>query len=123
LTAAEFIADFPEFDSEKSAVIDRHIAYADEFFDEGRWGGYLARGLGNWVAHSIVMEKRRKAAGPVAMAGDVVTKTLESPAGRTSVSRGADSVGRLQANPYLESQYGKEYVRLRDEIGMGGVAV
>ncbi len=113
----------PEFATEKSTVIDRHIADAASEFDVARWGGLYARGLRNWVAHSIVMEKARIAAGPAAMAGDLTSMTLINANGQVSKATDAGSVERRQANPYLESTYGKEYVRLRRIVGMGGVAV
>lgn len=119
MTAVEFRTAFPEFATEKDDVIERHIADADEFFDAARWGGLYARGLGHWAAHSIVMEKRRVAAGPVALAGDVTSKSMSTPTHQSSMSRSSDAVKRAQEDPYYESAYGREYRRLLVQVGMG----
>jgi len=131
------MTDFPEFSSEKPEVVTRHIGYAAGatvggtplFLDESRWEGYYTRGLGYWVAHSIVMEKRRIAMGPVADGGDLISGTLETVGAgglggsRVSKSRSADAVARRDANPYYESLYGKEFLRLAKIAGKAAVAL
>lgn len=118
----------PEFASEKAEVIQRHIDDAEEEFDVSRWEGHYVRGLRNWVAHSIVMEKRRIAAGAQAIAGDLTSQTIETVGGgglggsRVTKARSADAVARAADNPYYESQYGKEYLRLARLVGMGAFA-
>ena len=126
MTVASFIVDFPEFRSEKEDVVSRHIGYATggpAFLDESRWGTYYSRGLGYFVAHSIVMEKMRIAAGPVAMAGDLASQTIENANGRVTKSTDSGSIERRQKNPFYETKYGQEYLRLQRLAGMGAVAV
>ena len=121
MTAASFQTAFPEFGQDNPAVITRWITAADEEFDAWWWGGYLDRGMGNWIAHQVVMEKARNVAGAQAMAGDVTTKTMESPAGRVSVSRG--NVEAQMKNPFMRTIYGQEYFRLAGLVGMGVLSV
>ena len=126
MTVAQFVAAFPEFSSEKEEVLTRHLGYADtdpNFLDESRWGGFYGRGVGYWVAHSIVMEKMRIASGPVAMAGDLVSQTFENANGRVTKTTDAGSIERRQKNPLFETKYGQEFLRLQRLAGMGCVAV
>lgn len=110
MTSADFIAAFPKFDQVDPADVQRWIdrAVISPSFDEGRWGADLNEGLGNYVAHCLCEEGVR---------GVPVAVTAPS-SGAAGGSWRAD-VYLLEADPLSSTIFGRKYLRLRDEVGMG----
>ena len=121
MTPAEFLADpdFSAFVTEDPDTIAKWMVKAAPFFDVSRWGAFYSEGLGNWVAHRIIMSNLR-ATRPTNQldAGDTASKSVGS------VSKSYDSllINAQAKDPYMRTSYGQEYCRLRRLVGMGGFA-
>lgn len=120
MTPVDFKNAFPVFSDEDDATIQRHLDESVSFFDVDRWGGFYLKGLGNWVAHEIVMEDFLGATPATAgMSLDATGKTV----GRMS-ARYSDKMAELKAkNPYMRTVYGQVYYNLAVKyVGIGGTA-
>jgi hypothetical protein len=124
MNASDVKAILPEFALVDDVLLQRHITDADSFFEPSVWGGFYAKGLSNFVAHSLVMEEVRKGRRSIAEArteaAGVISKSISG-----AVSWSIDSsVLQLQMkDPIYKTTYGQEYAYLRDLVGMGGVVV
>ena len=116
MTAAEFITAFPKFAEERVPDIDRHIAAAAPLFDVVRWANLYSLGLGNYVAHMLVVEK---ADLPKVGSTNALSKTV----GSVSVTRSAQRLEAEAADPYQRTQWGRMYRYYARQVGMGAVAV
>jgi hypothetical protein len=120
MTVAEFKAYFaPAFEAVSAGVVQRHLDAADEEFNVERWGGRYTEGLANFVAHRITMDPSQ--GGALKNAG--ATGIIEKQVGSVRVTRSAAFVEAQTKNSYFGTLYGQRYSELRDEVGMGTVAV
>ena len=55
MTPAAFRALFPAFVDATDDEINAALALAPPYFNVARWGGFYTEGLGNFVAHKIVV--------------------------------------------------------------------
>ena len=121
MTPSEFLADpdFVAFAAESPATIAKWLVKAVPFFDVGRWGAWYSEGLGNWIAHRIVMSNLR-ATQPTNRtdAGDTASKAV----GPVSKSYDSMLINAQAKDPYMRTSYGQEFCRLRRLVGMGGFA-
>ncbi len=109
------------FGNEAVGKIQRIVADCALEMDVNRWGALYAKGLGNFVAHTITMENEMALA---AQAGglatfDETTKTV----GDTSVSRDGQQVRESVDEPLKLTYWGREYLRLRRRVGKGPVVL
>ncbi len=123
MTVAEFKAAFPAFADVDSDVVDRHIAASDPFFDTARWENLLDEGLGNFIAHRIVIERRNQAMGVSSGTGDVVSRSQGTTAGQVSMSRSPELAAMQFREPFNATEYGRRYLKLRSIMGSGAMAV
>jgi len=120
MTPAEFQTAFPQFENVEVPILQRHIDAADPYFDVSRWGDFYARGLGNFVAHNVEMELRKRGISP---GGATANDAIEKQVGSVRVRR-SDKLVEMQAqNPYLKTEYGQIYWQLAEQVGMGMLAV
>ena len=114
-TPTQFYAAFPAFVDERVGDVQRHIDAVASEFDEVRWGAQFEQGIGNLVAHRLVIERARATDGGNDRGGISV--------GGVNLSRPTEIV-MLEANdPVTETRYGKQYRYLRRKVGFGAVAV
>jgi hypothetical protein len=120
VTPSEFKASFPdgEFSSLADNYVQTFLDKADPFFDVERWGDFYSEGVANFVAHKIVLSKAR-AANALQVNGGNVTEEHVGPVGQSMDSQ---LLNKQVDDPYLLTDYGQEYVRLRRLVGMGGTA-
>jgi hypothetical protein len=118
VTPSEFKLQYPdgEFGALDDGYIQKFLDKADPFFDVERWGNLYSEGLSNFVAHRIVMSKATAANALQADSGNVTEKHV-GPVGQSTDSA---ILSRQVDDPYLLTGYGREYVRLRRMVGMGG---
>lgn len=121
MTPSEFKASFP--DGEFSSLADNYVQVfltaAVTHFDVSRWGAFYSEGLSNFVAHKIVLSKAHVANALQADEGNVTGKHV----GPVGQSMDGQLVNKQAEDPYLLTNYGREYVRLRRLVGTGGTAV
>lgn len=120
MTPAEFQTAFPQFENVEVPILQRHIDDADPFFDVSRWGDKYARGFGNFVAHHLELELRKRGVAPgTSSANDATEKQVGSVRIRRS-----DKLVEMQAqNPFLKTEYGQIYWQLAEQVGAGMLAV
>jgi Protein of unknown function (DUF4054) len=109
MSPADFIAAFPEFASESEARISALMALAGPYFDVARWGAFYSAGLGNFVAHRLATQNAGR------LGADATT--TEERVGELSA---ATDVKVALDDPFLTTQYGREYRMLANMIGAGG---
>jgi len=120
VTPADFMSAFPAFRDEQVPTIQRHLDAAAPFFDVDRWGAFYARGLGYFVAHSMVVEKAAgESKNETTTKGDVVSEEV----GGMVWSRSADMLKAASRDPFLRTTYGQEYRRIARLVGLGGAVV
>ena len=121
MTPSEFLSDpdFSAFSAEEPDTIAKWMVKAAPFFDVARWGAFYSEGLGNWVAHRIVLSNQR-ATMPTnrADSGNMISKTV----GPVSASYDSLLINAQAKDPYMRTSYGQEFCRLRRLVGMGGFA-
>ena len=121
MTPSEFLSDpdFSAFSAEEPDTIAKWMVKAAPFFDVARWGAFYSEGLGNWVAHRIVLSNLR-ATMPTnrADSGNMISKTV----GPVSASYDSLLINAQAKDPYMRTSYGQEFCRLRRLVGMGGFA-
>jgi hypothetical protein len=116
MTTAEFRTAFPAFKDAHEDDVQRHLNASTPFFNVARWGGYYAEGLGNWVAHRLVAEKKHgESQNDTALKGDVTSQTANG----MSTSRSPEILKMAVLDRYESTTYGQEYRRLSRRVGMG----
>lgn len=120
MTPSEFKASFPdgEFNSLDTVYIQKFLDKADPFFDVERWGDFYSEGLANFVAHKIVLSKARAANALQADGGNVT----EEHVGAVGQSMDSQLLNKQADETCLLTGYGREYVRIRRMVGVGGLA-
>jgi hypothetical protein len=111
MTPSEFLADpdFVAFASESEETIAKWLVKAAPFFNVDRWGPWYSEGIGNWIAHRIVMSNLRATQPTNSMdAGDTASNSM--------------MINAQAKDPYMRTSYGQEFCRLRRLVGMGGFA-
>ena len=111
LTPATFVAAFPMFADVSTTDIKRLLdtSVSGGWFDVGAWGGQYDRGLGFWVAHSLVMEAAlagRACGGAAGSQGlaelaslPIIQKTVDT----VSVVYSAQLLMKQVADPFLRT--------------------
>lgn len=117
MTPSEFKTAFPEFVSESDATVQRQIDAAPPYFDVARWGALYSDGVGYFVAHRIAVSHLP------ATFGVGSSSSTSDTVGRVKTDQATSFSGNTSRNPWLLTRYGKQYLDLRDEVGMGAVAV
>lgn len=124
MTPTSFKTRFPQFAAEDDDRIQFFIDDADPFFDVCRWGGFYEVGIANFVAHELVVANADAAAAAAGgasagMSNNTTTKKVDM----VQVTRDATLLQAEANDPYMRTVYGQRYVELRDQVGMGAVAV
>ena len=108
LTAAEFVARFPEFGTVDAAVISRWIDEAGRSHNSAQWGGKSDDGLAYLTAHLIVTF------GPDACGEGAAGPVSSEREGQIAVGY---AVGQIFKNSEMGStKYGRRYIQLRKTI-------
>lgn len=118
MTPADFRAAFPAFEDAGNDDVQRHLdaSISEGVFNITRWGKRYNAGLGNWVAHRLLVEKRHAMSqNDAALKGDV---TGEINNGMTTM-RSPDILKMVVLDRYNATSYGQEYLRLARRTGMG----
>jgi hypothetical protein len=111
-TAAVFIVDFPEFETQDPARIDRMIAVAKRMVDTSWTEGDYTRAIELYAAHMLVASDAAIASGG---AGGVIAS--ESLGGLSvSYEKGGS---QLDAADLVSSSYGREFMLLA-RLNRGG---
>lgn len=105
-------------DIQRFITLSVTLGVLDDARAEGR-GPWLRA---NWVAHMIAMEAGQDQIGLVPMSGDLTSQTFENANGRVSKARSADAVERRDHESYLETPWGKEFLKGIKWAGTGAVA-
>lgn len=126
-TIAQFRLDFPEFASTTTypdAMINFWYGMADAMLNVTRWGDLRIYGLSLLVAHNISLA-----------AVDIEDAAVGTAPGRSSSIVGSESVGGVSvsmdtsaslennAGQYNETRYGRQYIRLARQVGIGAIFV
>lgn len=127
MTPAEFLARFPEFDGLDGIAgpgIQAALDEADPHFDVERWGDLYTQGLGNFVAHTLLMRKKRYDALRNAGDTDPPADAISYKAGDTEIKFSEKLIlYKVEKSPYVSTEYGQQYLYLRDIVGAGALAV
>lgn len=121
MTPDEFRTAVPAFASETNEKVQRHINDAAPDFDVERWGDRYARGLRNYVAHTLSMENNAAIVGTAAVGAQATTKIV----GKVTVTRSSQmaSVSKDPDYHFTLTSYGIAYLNDRDLVGIGAVSV
>lgn len=120
MTPADFIAAFPAFKDTQVPDIQRHLNASPPYFDVDRWGGFYNEGLGNWVAHRLIVEKRHAASqNDVALKGDVTSEETQG----ITTARSSAVLEAVVLDRYKATTYGQEYRRLSKRVGLGALTI
>lgn len=126
-TTAQFRLDFPEFASETqytNAMIAFWYGMANSMLNVRRWGEQRIYGLSLLVAHNITLA-----------AADVADVAAGADPGRSSALIGSQGAGGVSvsfdnsaslennAGQFNETRYGRMYIRLARQIGIGAIFV
>ena len=117
----DFRTAFPAFAAETDPTIQRWLDASVPFFDVSRWDTLYPMGVGNWVAHQIVMDSAATAAGAgaaAANAGDATSKQV----GTVRVDRSQELLSKQMDDPFMRTIYGQQYRHLARLVGLGAVA-
>jgi len=109
MTKNEFLAIYPEFDSEdfNSTIIELELTNATLDIDETIWGDRAATGLAALAAHRIAIRKMSADAGGV-LRGDVVSSYADG-VGIEFKGKYKDTVA---TSPMNLTHYGQRYLEL-----------
>jgi hypothetical protein len=116
MTPAQFYAAFPAFKNTPVSDVQRHLDDADRLFDIPRWGADYLAGIGNVVAHLIVIES--KGALFSGVAGDITEKQV----GSVRIVRSPVLMSKMLDNPFNRTIYGQTYLYYARRVGIGAIA-
>ncbi len=128
VTVTSFRSDFPEFgDTTKypDSLITYWLTAAGLMLDPVRWDTWLDLGTENFIAHNIVMEAQAAAAAAngatpgTSQGGVVSSKSVD----KVSVSYDVGSAAEKDAGHWNMTIYGRRYIKMARQIGMGPIAV
>ena len=121
MTPADFKARFPEFTSTSDPVVQLQLNDAVLEFDVDRWGGRYDRGLSLLVAHRLALGVQQ-ASDPFFGTGSGSSTTKR--VGSVSITRSTTFSGKSDTKDDFDlTLYGQQYKAMRDEVGIGAVAV
>lgn len=117
MTPSEFKALYPRFEAVGDPTIQGHLNASVAYFDVDRWGALYTDGVGLFVAHRLVMGGLDSTFGTGS--GSSTTKEI----GDVKLTRSTSFTGKNSKDPYDLTIFGQQYKELRDQVGMGAVAV
>jgi hypothetical protein len=125
-TIDRFRTDFPEFTSE-TKYTDEMITFwyemASSMLSSTRWGFRLYYGICFFVAHNITLQAMDV---EDAVSGDPGRNTqIVNSEGVGGVSVSVDNSASIEndGGSYNETRYGKQFLRLSRQVGIGGMFV
>ena len=119
MTPSDFKALLPAFASVSDPDVQRWLDRADPYFDTGRWGALYSDGLAYWVAHKLIIEGAAAGLPVVPIIGSLA---IQKQVGTEMVRYSEGALAKVMAEPMYATSFGREYIELRDEVGMGAVA-
>lgn len=118
MTPSEFKAVFPdgEFNALDNSYIQKFLDKAVPYFNVTRWGAHYSEGLANFVAHRIVVSKAQAALALQVDSGNVTEEHVAA----VGHSMDGNLLNKQAEDPFLTTNYGREYAARRDLVGIGG---
>ncbi|HXS24572.1 MAG TPA: DUF4054 domain-containing protein [Gemmatimonadales bacterium] len=107
---------FPAFIDATDTEINSAIALSAPWFNVRRWDTSYSEGLGNFVAHQIVIGRADKA---VVDANDITMRHTE----HLITARSQKQVELQARDPFQRTVFGQRYRYLARLVGLGMVAV
>lgn len=120
MTPAEFKTLMPAFVGVADADIQRWLDRSATYFDVGRWDTLYSDGLVNWVAHKLIMENTAEGLPLVPV---ISSLAIFKRVGTEQVQYSPEALAAVMAEPMNATYFGREYLELAREVGMGAVAV
>jgi hypothetical protein len=127
VTYASFIVDYPEFSNAATYPEAAFTLFANEaatMMNVGRWGAMYNDGYELFVAHKLMLYKRRQDTAALNAYPGLGKGVLnsESP-GQVSLSYDTTASTEERGGMYNETEYGREFLRKARLVGMGAVQV
>lgn len=124
-TIAQFVIDFPEFSDAliyPAAALTFYLNIANALLNTQRWGTLLNNGIALYMAHHMVLYRRRQltvsvGGDPGLQKGNIASETP----GAVSLSYDTSVSSEDGAGFYNSTEYGVEFIRLARLMGMGPV--
>lgn len=125
VTYASFIADYPEFSNATNYPESAFTYFANEaatMMVAGRWGPMYNDGYELFIAHKLMLYKRRQDTAALNAYPGLGKGVLnsESP-GAVSLSYDTMSSTEDRGGMWNETEYGREFLRKARLVGMGGI--
>lgn len=125
----QFRADFPEFAHTSPEIFtDSQITFwyniINTRLDSDRWGDLRNYGLELWVAHNLILAKNDQSAVALGnYSGQANNLKSSKSVGDVSVSLDNQSVIEEKGGDYNLTRYGRLFIRLCRQMGIGGAVV
>lgn len=111
-----FFAGDANFASTSSTLIQFWLDQAPPFFDICRWDDLLVSGVLYWIAHQITWAIKNSAQ-------PLTDDTSRQQAGQVGFGRDSKLLNDEANNPYLETNYGRQYLYYMRFVGAGATAL
>lgn len=121
LTPADIKARFPAFSSVDNNFVQLQLDRSGPYFDVSRWDDLYDEGLAYWVAHELTLAARDN--DPDSNNGGMFDGTIMKKVDQLQKSTSSETVKAAMDDPYMATVYGQRYVRLRNLVGIGAIAV
>ncbi|MCE5304346.1 DUF4054 domain-containing protein [bacterium] len=128
-TILQFRTDFPEFASTSPEIFtDAQISFwsgiADLRLDSTRWGDLRDYGIELFTAHNLILSKNDQAAIALGnYSGQANSLKSNKSVGDVSVGLDNQSIMEEKGGDYNLTRYGRLFLRLARQIGIGGAVV
>ena len=117
MTPTAFLAYLPEFAGAVADDVQRALDKAAPCFNVVRWGSSYAEGIANLAAHFYVGDRARRARAAAVVDGGNIT---EKHVGSVGASFDSQILNKQATDPFMTTDYGRQYCFLRDKVGHGG---
>jgi hypothetical protein len=121
---AAFRAAYPEFDTTDypDGMVSPYVTLAPLRVGADAWGDLADFGQGLWIAHNVVMAKRRaKAAAVGAVPGATQGVQTAKAVDKVSASYDAASVTIEGTGNWNATDYGVQFWQYAEQMGAGGL--
>jgi hypothetical protein len=128
-TILQFRTDFPEFASTSPEIFsDDQITFwsgiAELRLDSDRWGNLRDYGIELFTAHNLILAKNDQSAVALGnYSGQANNLKSSKSVGDVSVSLDNQSVIEEKGGDYNLTRYGRLFIRLCRQMGIGGAVV
>lgn len=119
MTPPDFQSLMPAFKDVPVPDVQRWLDRADPYFNVGRWGLLYSDGLANWVAHKLEMEGTAANLPVIPIIRNIATNKR---VGSEQIAYSEAALAAVMSEPMNATSFGREYLTLRDQVGMGAIA-